>query len=285
MRKVIINGDDFGLAPGVNRGIIEAYRNGVLTSATMVVNTAHFDDAVALARENPGLPLGVHLTLLWGKPVSQPDEIPSLIDHIGRFPRSYRTLFLRCLSGFLSRNEAVMEFRAQIRRFMDAGFAPTHLDTHKHIHCLPLIMEAMIAAAAEFGINKIRLPVESRLTRERNAATIVPKPTMVCKRNLIRFLCNRNRARLRAAHIKSTDHFVGIDYMNRLTTETLCSILARLESGVTEIMCHPGYVDEELRAVADVVESRESELKALTDERVKECAKARGIIPADYRDL
>ena len=84
--KAIINADDFGLSPGVNRGIVSGFRDGVLTSTTMLVNLPHFEDAVNLARDNPDLPVGIHLSLLWGRPVSEPHRVPTLIERDGCFP-------------------------------------------------------------------------------------------------------------------------------------------------------------------------------------------------------
>ena len=80
MPSVIINADDFGLSPGVNRGILEAFENGVLTSTTLLANLDHFDEAVQLAREHPELPVGVHLSLLWGPPISPPGSVRSLVE-------------------------------------------------------------------------------------------------------------------------------------------------------------------------------------------------------------
>jgi predicted glycoside hydrolase/deacetylase ChbG (UPF0249 family) len=157
-RSVIINADDFGLSPGVNRGIVKAFRDGVLTSTTMLVHLEHFEDAVRLARECRDLPVGVHLSLLWGRPVSDASEIPTLVGADGRFPTRLSTLAARYFRGRLSPDEARLEFRNQIRAFVDSGLSPTHVDTHKHVHCLPGILGALIAAARESGVDKVRLP-------------------------------------------------------------------------------------------------------------------------------
>ena len=160
---VIINADDFGLTPGVNRGIVSAFREGVLTSTTMMVNMRWFDEAVELARENADLPVGIHLTLLWGRPVSDPVAVPSLVDDQGRFPRSLGTLGRRYMLGRLEPEHLKVEFRAQINKFQQAGLRPTHLDTHKHVQCLPGVLRAMLAVAREFDIRCVRFPVEQEL--------------------------------------------------------------------------------------------------------------------------
>jgi len=88
VKQVVINADDFGLSPGVNQGILEAFRDGIVTSTTLLVNLPSFDDAVRKARDHPELPVGVHLSLLWGEPASSPADVPTLVDRGGRFPRS-----------------------------------------------------------------------------------------------------------------------------------------------------------------------------------------------------
>ena len=120
-RRLIVNADDFGLSPGVTRGIVHAFRNGVLTSTTMLVNMPHFDDAVEAARANPELGVGVHLTLLWGRPVLAPERVPSLVEPDGTFPRTLGTLARRYYLGRLSAHEITLEIEAQIRKFTEAG--------------------------------------------------------------------------------------------------------------------------------------------------------------------
>ena len=120
-RRVVVNADDFGLSPGVSRGILRAFREGVLTSTTMLVNLDGFDDAVALAKANPDLPVGVHLTLLWGRPVSDPEAVRRLVDRDGRFPDSPGALLRRYVFGRLPRSQVRDEFRRQVWKFVDAG--------------------------------------------------------------------------------------------------------------------------------------------------------------------
>jgi hopanoid biosynthesis associated protein HpnK len=287
-RRVIINADDFGLSPGVNRGIVSGFREGVLTSTTMLVNLEFFDDAVRLARENPDLPLGVHLSLLWGKPVSDPAEVPSLVEGDGRFPRSLLTLASRYFLGRLSRDQVRTEFRNQIRTFLEAGLTPTHLDTHKHVHCLGGILDAVISVAREFGIDKVRLPREDR-PRPRRTPDGRPgtrgSRKSAGKRRLIRFLCRGARERLNEAGIRTADHFVGIEHGHGLNSDVLNLILSNLGAGTTEIMCHPGYADEHARRYASTPPHREVELASLKDPRVKDCMASGAIRLIHYGEL
>ena len=155
MRRLLVNADDFGLSPGVNRGILAAFRDGILTSTTMLVNLPCFDDAVSLAVANPGLPVGIHLSLLWGSPVSDPATVPSLVERNGLFPRSLAVLVRRYFLGGLQLDQVRTEFRAQIERFKRAGLTPTHVDTHKHVHCLPGVLDALADVAKELSIQRV----------------------------------------------------------------------------------------------------------------------------------
>jgi hopanoid biosynthesis associated protein HpnK len=277
--SVIINADDFGLSPGVNRGIVSAFREGVLTSTTMLVNLEAFEDAVRLARENPELPVGVHLSLLWGRPVSRPDEVPTLIRRDGEFPRSLAPLASRYFLRGLSLDQVRREFRNQIRAFIGAGLVPTHVDTHKHVHCLPGILDALTAAATECDVSRVRLPSEERLPAPLRSWKVAGK------RRLIRFLCRRARSRLQQAGMRTTDHFVGIGHTGSLNSDVLNLILSNLRSGVTEIMCHPGYVDEQARKYSSTPLHREVELASLNDPRVKDRIAAGAIRLMHYGDL
>jgi len=285
---VIINADDFGLTPGVNRGIVSAFREGVLTSTTMMVNMRFFDEAAELAQANPDLPVGIHLTLLWGRPVSDPVAVPSLVDKEGRFPRSLGTLGRRYMVGRLEPEHLKVEFRAQIHKFQQAGLRPTHLDTHKHVHCLPGVLSAMLAVAREFDIRRIRFPAEHELTIGPGGdAPAVPRSSLSgkAKQQLIRVLCARNRDKLAPAGVRTTDHFVGIRYQNCLNSGVFRLILDNLGMGVTEIMCHPGYNDEHLGEYSSVPPYREQELEGLKDPAVRELVQQRSIRLMHYGEL
>lgn len=267
---------------------MSAFREGVLTSTTMMVNMRYVDEAVELARENPDLPVGIHLTLLWGRPVSNPAAIPSLVDDEGLFPRSLGTLGRRYLLGQLEPEHVKVEFRAQIHKFRQAGLEPTHLDTHKHVHCLPGVLRAMLAVARELDIGRIRFPVERRLPVPPDGDfPVVPRSSWsaTAKQRLIRVLCARNRGELDASGIRTTDHFVGIRYQDCLNSGVFRLILSSVGAGVTEIMCHPGYNDEHLGEYSSVPPHRERELEGLKDPQVRELVERRSLRLMHYGEL
>ena len=141
MRKLVVNADDFGFTRDVNQGIIEAHRNGILTAATIMSDGAAFNDAVVLARENPSLDIGVHLVL-----VGQP-PFPMTVSQLAR-------------AVMLRQIPIHEELSKQVRKVLDAGLHPSHLDTHKHTHLLPPVLDAVARISAEFKIHWVRRPFD-----------------------------------------------------------------------------------------------------------------------------
>src|SRR6266404_106856 len=155
-KLLIVNADDFGLSPGINAGIIEGFENGILTSASIMVNAPAFEEAVKLAHAHKGLGIGVHLNVLRGKAVLPPAEIPSLVDSAGRFLRSPISLVCGLLRKRVDLDHLSREFSAQIRRALDAGLRPTHVNSEQHVHMYPPIFARVVQLAQENGIRAVR---------------------------------------------------------------------------------------------------------------------------------
>jgi len=288
MQRLIINADDFGLSPGVNRGILAAFRDGVLSSTTMLVNLPYFEDAVSLAVANPELPVGIHLSLLWGSPVSDPAAVPSLVERDGRFPRSLTVLARRYVLGALEMDHVRTEFRAQIVRFQHAGVTPTHVDTHKHVHCLPGILQALVDVAGEVGIGRVRVPYEQSIAANGAVGELGLPPRSLkasLKRRLVGYLSRNGRTVIQHRGLRSTDHFVGIEYQDHLDERAVRFIVSNLNEGTTELMCHPGYDDDLARQYSRTPPHRETELAALQAPGVRECLQDRGIQLISYHDI
>lgn len=257
-RSVIVNGDDFGLSPGINRGVIEAYREGILTSASLTPAGEAFEEAVALAREHLGLSVGIHLTLVEGVPVLSPQRVPSLVGSNGRFHGSLGAFAMKWLTGRMRLEEVQSELQAQIEKVLDYGINIDKLDSHMHLHLLPGIIHPVLTMAKRYGIEKVRLP-RGRVV------------DMGLKRGLIALLSASHCRRMETAGLAASDRFAGIAESGRLTERGLLRILKELQHGVTELMVHPGYRDAVLdRWPKSRLYDREQELRALTSPRVKE---------------
>lgn len=242
-KLLIVNADDFGLCAGVNSGIVHAHRHGIVTSATMMANMPGFADAVAKARDNPGLAVGLHLNLTYGRPLS--GRVPSLTDRTGAFVGSPRFVRERGES-----REIRAEFRAQAERFLAAGLRPSHLDTHHHLHGSERILDLVAELARALGVT----------IRCLDARTLAARGLAPCAR-----------------FVRSIGRGKGAGRLLR--------ILADLPAGLTEISCHPGFVDAELRSLSRLCEGRERELEVLIDPRVRAAVAANGITLTNYRAL
>src|SRR6185437_9785701 len=270
MKKLIVNADDFGYTRGVNLGIVRGCQQGIVTSTTRMANGNAFEDAVACAKANPQLGVGVHLVLVGGRCVAKPQEIRSLADAEGNLPASLGDLLRKLWAGSIEPNEIACELRAQIRRVIEAGIEPTHVDCHKHTHLQPQVMEQVAAVAGEFGIRRVRRPYEEFGTLFAFAA--------------------KGRASLRriaaARNFRTPDHFLGVAATGTLDRGALLSMISSIGEGVTELMCHPGVCDAELEQSATRLKrQREVELEALTDPAVREGLKRQDIELIDYRGL
>src|ERR1041384_6306286 len=121
MKQLIVNADDYGMAVGINAGIVESYQNGIVTSTTIMATGSALEDGIARLRDAPGLGTGCHLVLLGGSPAAKPEQIRSLLDSSGKFPRTLSAFILRMASGEVKQQEILVEFRAQLDRLYDLG--------------------------------------------------------------------------------------------------------------------------------------------------------------------
>jgi len=151
VRKLIVNADDFGLTAGVNRAILETHTAGVVSSTTLMANGPQFDDAVALARSTPSLSVGCHVVLVDGTPVSPSHTVDTLrairSAEPQQFYSSLSAFAARATLGGFDRDQLVAEVVAQIKTIQSTGLQVTHLDTHKHAHIFPEILNALLRAA------------------------------------------------------------------------------------------------------------------------------------------
>ncbi len=288
MKRLIVNADDFGFTPGVNAGVVRAWREGIVTSTTLMANGAAFDDAVELARANPGLAVGCHLVLVGGQALAKPEDARSLIDKDGSLPRTLLALMTKLARGAVPVREIENEFRAQIARVRRAGIQGTHLDTHKHTHLHPRVMAALVKVAAEFGITRVRKPFEhpgrflglsfgrgsGRASLRRAAALAVQS------------VAPRFRRFAKLGGLQTPDHFYGLAMTGRLGSAAILRMLDGLQDGTSELMCHPGVYDADLeRAATRLKRQRQVELEALTDPAVRRAAETTAVRLISFREL
>ncbi len=280
-RRLIINADDFGLCEAVNRAVAQAHREGVLTSATIMANMPAAEDAVKTAKEMPGLGVGVHLNLSEAAPLSKDESVRSLVDRAGGFAFSPYVLSVLSMGVHRIRNAIRAELAAQIQWVIDRGIVPTHLDSHKHIHCFPAIFTIVCDLARRFKIGAVRWAFEPK------QLLTVPWPIVgreARKRaGLIRTMARINR--LQQPFFLKTDCLLGVVHTGRIDVNFFRAVSLYNTAAVAEVMTHPGFTSGLDPAKTRLVQQREIELGALCDERTKRYLKEAGIKLVHYGQL
>ncbi|MCX6024842.1 MAG: ChbG/HpnK family deacetylase [Chloroflexi bacterium] len=273
MRRLIVNADDYGVTPGVCQGIRRAHREGAVTTTTAMMNMPHAAAELLRAhQETPALGLGVHLTLTAGAPLSPAQAMTSLIDPAGRFVRPPE--FVVRLES-LRMDEVEREWIAQIEAFLDLGLPLDHLDSHHHTSYLsPRLLDLMLDLAQRFGcaVRPAVTDEQSPLAREM-IARFAPEGVA------------HALAAMRSTPVRHADRLYVSFYDTTATLERLLAIVGSLPEGTSEIMCHPGLVDEALRKASGYAEARQRELHCLIDPAVRQAIAGRGIRLCRYADV
>lgn len=275
-RRVIITADDFGVSSAVNRAVIKGWQEGILTSASLMVTGAACDEAVDLARQNPDLQVGLHLTLVQGKSVLQQGGFPALTDREGYFPNDpvlagMRMFFIKPLHRQL-RNEIA----AQIDRFIATGLPLSHIDGHLNIHMHPTVFDLLCPLLAKYEISSFRLSRE-RLVAELRIAANRPFGKAI-DAFIFNRLASRCSSELKIRRVARTAEVKGLLNSGRMTEEYLLKTLDSLQPGTTEIYLHPAEADNpQLPGYHQA-----DELAALLSDRVKEKLRSLGIILCNY---
>lgn len=285
--QMIINADDLGMAPGVNQGILETMRNGIVSSTTLMSNmpSAHAGASLAIQHQ---LPVGIHLNITTGKPVSNPESIPSLVMTDGTF-YPYKQLVQRLLKCKISTKDIYREFSAQVEATLRMGVQPTHFDTHHHTHLLFPVAWVMMQVAKQYGIDKTRttcttdmaIPIADRRgtlsewSKRRYKAFVA--------KFLSRYFCTATWRMEPSAFRKSwKDGTLSALDEWLLFLDQLKNLPGNL---IIEVPCHPAYIDQELQGNANYVDNREKEIFALTSSELKTKLSEMGIKLISFRDL
>lgn len=285
LRQLIVNADDFGATPGVSRGIIRAHNEGIVTSTTVLANMPAAAAWIAKAQADaPGLGLGLHLNLTKGRPAAPAADVPDLVDESGLFhPRD--EVIRRLPQTDMAQVER--EFRAQIAAFeAAAGATPDHLDSHHHVAFLSPPMAALTASLATELDVPVRRPLPGAPGDIPAAADALQTMVDVLpSRAYVEEMSRILQSMIDGGSITTTDRFVVDFYGPTATLGDLLLILMALEEGVTELMCHPGEADDELRSSSGYADRRADELAALTHPSARELAASEFIQLITYADL
>jgi chitin disaccharide deacetylase len=286
VRRLIVNADDFGLTYGVNRAIIEAHQHGIVTSATLMANGEALTHAVELASSAPQLSIGCHVVLVDGSPVSNAAKVSSLLagEQSSRFRTAISDFALHCLRGKLIASEIEAETTAQIRKLQAAGIAVSHLDTHKHTHLFPQVLNPLLKAAQNCGLLAVRNPAEPiRLAKVATDPGLWKRWAQV---RVLNRLASNFRAAVKDAGMVTPDGSLGVVITGVMDERLLKAIVDRIPDGTWELVCHPGYNDEDLdRIDTRLRASRPKELELLKSTAIREELEKNGVQLISYREL
>ncbi|MGH7410788.1 MAG: hopanoid biosynthesis-associated protein HpnK [Candidatus Methylomirabilis sp.] len=283
MARLIVTGDDFGLSPAVNRAIVMAHQEGLLTSASLMVNGPAAAEAIALARAHPTLAVGLHLVLCQGRSTLAPGLIPGLVDEKGNFAErpvraGLRYFFVRSLRPQLRR-----EIEAQLAAFDATGLVLSHLDGHLNLHLHPTALSILLELAGRYRIRAMRLPLD-----DLRATLALDKRRLVYKLShavIFAALCRYARGRAAAAGVRTADRVYGLLQSGDMNEAFLLGLLPWIRGGLIEWYCHVGLPPcQELDRWTPTYR-HQRELEALMSRRVVEAVKARGFQLTSYREL
>lgn len=267
----IFNADDFGISKGVNAAIVKAHREGILNSASLMINQKYAAEAVKLAKEMPELEMGLHVNLTNEYPAASAQEIPLLVDGQGKLKNGFVNLLL--LSFFKPRQlrlQVEIEMRAQIAKYLTTGLPLQHLDSHRHVHMIPQIFKTMRKLQKEFEVPRIRVMNENifnTLKYNHNKSWLFDGALI--KYVLLRFLCWWNG-------YKNDVYFYTLMYTCKIAKERFSGVKIPQGYKAVEIMIHPGMPEIDKQYPEDVWDEnilspyRTVELETLLDKKVPE---------------
>ncbi len=237
MKKLIVNADDFGLHSSINEGIIKGYREGFITSTSLMTSAPAWQQAAQLAKENPGLGIGVHLTLVGSvAPILHYSEVSSLVDDNGVFLPDYIAFAKRYYSGVIKQSQLEAELRAQIERALSLQLNLTHIDSHQHTHVLPGVNSLVRKLCCEYNIKRMRIPSEGYFFTGGFDAGLGRK----IGRAGLSFCSQLAAIGAEKDGILHPDHFFGMLAGGHLNEKLIANIIRALPEGTSEIMTHPG---------------------------------------------
>ena len=277
--KIIINADDFGRHTLINQAVAKGVEEGILRSATLMPGGKAFDEAVEIGKSHPALGVGIHFTLVNGFPILPPEEIPSLVTKEGVFLDDYNLFVKHFLAGRVRMEEVRRELAAQAAKMEKTGLALTHVDSHQHMHVLPGVIDAVLAAAESLSIDAVRIP---RTPLFEGASGSLGQ---LIGRLGLWSLAQMAAVKAKSRHFRTPRHFEGIVAGKAVSPAHLLHIARTLRPGATEVMMHPGLANSVLIPACRWDHDFEAEMAAILSPKVKAALREKGAEVINFRDL
>jgi chitin disaccharide deacetylase len=234
MRRLIVTADDFGAAVEVNEAVETAHRTGILRAASLMVSGPAADDAVARARRNPGLRVGLHLVLVEGRPVLPAQAVPQLVNAEGSLRLDMAALGAKLAASPAARRQLAAEIAAQFEAFRSTGLALDHCNAHKHFHLHPVVGSLIARIGRHYGLRAVRVPLEPAAVLRKIEPATARLPALALAPWALWL-----RRRLRAAGLHTCDRVFGLQWSGSMTRDRLRGLIAHLPEGLSEIYMHP----------------------------------------------
>jgi len=278
---LIVTADDFGLALPVNDAVERAHREGILSAASLMVGAPAVDDAVTRARALPSLGVGLHVTLLDGRPVLPPEAVPGLVGRDGRFSSDPVRFGVALYFSPELRRQARAEIDAQFERFRATGLTMDHINGHQHFHLHPVVAAAIARNAPRFGSPPVRVPREPfgpsfRANRDRALGRLASSLFYLAQTRSL-------RRRLSAAGLPCNDYVFGVQDSGAMVEGRMLPLIAQLPDGISELYCHPATRRWEGPDNLPSHYRAEAELAALLSPAVRAKIEAHGLRPLSFR--
>lgn len=277
MKRLIVSADDFGLTRSINEGIIKAYREGIVTNLNCMPAGEAFEDARGLIGSLGLRDIGAHLSLTESAAVTEPRKIPTLVTKDNRFYKDHNAFLFKFIFGLIRQDEIYLELKGQLEKVRRLGVNITNLSSHEHIHMMPSILDIFIRLAGEYNIPSIRYPCGERIRRFGAGG--------LYKHIIMSYFRQRTEKALEEKGIIYPEHFAGFFDSGRLTEDALSDMLTHLDDGVTELVCHPGFLGPEILSRYKWHANCEYELYALTSRRIKRIINENDIKLITYQDF
>jgi hopanoid biosynthesis associated protein HpnK len=283
LNKIIVTGDDFGLALPVNEAIVEAHKHGILTTASLMVGAAFCQDAVERTKEAPSLKVGLHLTLVEGRSVLEPRKIPHLVDAQGAFSTRLVQAGLKFFFIPGIRKQLEAEIRAQFEAFCKTGLALDHVNAHNHMHLHPTVLGLILRVGKDYGLKAVRVPNEPPLLSWKASRKSLGS-RLAAWTFLYPWLSLMKRM-LRRANVRYNDFLFGMSDSGFMTADLATRLVISLPRGITEICFHPATRRCEEIDVTMPFYQHEEELKALTSNSLRQAVQASGAERVSFSDI
>ncbi|MFX0135773.1 MAG: carbohydrate deacetylase [Candidatus Hodarchaeota archaeon] len=283
MSRVIFHADDFGLTKGVNNGIIKAHREGVIKSSSIIPSGTAFEHAIRLAHENPTLDLGVHLTLVEEKCLSDPQLIPSLVNSNGVFRKNFKKFIKDFFLGKIMLKEIEIELEAQIKKCLNSGLTISHIDSHQHLHVLPGVLHRVYCLADKYKVPFVRTQIGLDKYFQWSKLAKLKRYNYLYGLQLMSFF-SRSLILQKSGRLGSIKCY-GFISSGQMCMETITKIFNTQED-LYEIMLHPGIADDDTaRLYGHWGYDWDKELELVISPQLKQEMKSRRISSFSFKEL